>query len=459
MAHANDHINRQYIQEPQTTLANNNLSQQNIHESIIQEHLHNFNYRTSDVDRNRESYLSKPTILMGSSWCYSPIGNQIILGRIPKNKSQKESLHAQLGSAIQDENRTIILNISDSTFISRNHVLLSLHEDVWQIKCLSKHEIFVNGQSLDMEKGSVMLPDMCIIEVRMIRILFLASPFDKIIEYASRFVISSDNYQLENRHIEHSSKFLNNQSLESNSKALFHFPYQDSRTLDTKITYSQSSIQKQAQNPQFNAIDYRSNSQMKPPSSYSNLIAEAINSSSDKKLTLNDIYNYITTNYAYYRNTKTGWQNSIRHNLSLNKAFIKIPRGNGIPGKGMFWTIDPKQSYLFSSRSCSPKNSSPSISNLGFLIDSTSLKDSNHCNNFSSVHDMYISTNEQHNQIFIDKPTNNQYSSSLPSYSEQIHGHYHQDISNIPENEHEIDNPRNNNSVAYKSNSLINLLN
>lgn len=455
LAYVNGHINSQYIQSSQSIIVDNNDSQHNIHE-----HLHGLNNRTSDIDRNRESYLSKPTILIGSSWCYSPVDTKIILGRIPKNKSQKESSNTHLGSSIQDENGTTILNISGSTFVSRNHVLLSLHQDVWQIKCLSKHGIFVNGQPFDMERGSIILPDMCIIEIRMVRILFLVSSFDKIIEYVSRFIISSDNYQFENRHIEYSSKSMSNQSLESNSKSLFHFPYQDSRISDAKITHSQSPIQKQAQNSQFSTIDYKSNSQIKPPSSYSNLIAEAINSSPDKKLTLNDIYNYITTNYAYYRNTKTGWQNSIRHNLSLNKAFIKIPRGNGIPGKGMFWTIDPKQSHLFSSRSCSPRNSSSSISNLGFLIDSTNLEDSNHCNNFDSIHDIHISTNGQHNQIFIDKSTNNQYPSPLPpvctrqKHSETIHDHYNQNINNIPENEHKIDN-----YIAHKPNSLINLLN
>lgn len=77
----------------------------------------------------------------------------------------------------------------------------------------------------------------------------------------------------------------------------------------------------------------------KPQHSYIGLIAMAILGSTEGKLVLSDIYQYILDNYPYFRTRGPGWRNSIRHNLSLNDCFVKA--GRSANGKGHYWAIHP----------------------------------------------------------------------------------------------------------------------
>ena len=81
--------------------------------------------------------------------------------------------------------------------------------------------------------------------------------------------------------------------------------------------------------------EYIPEEERKPPYSYASLIRLAILNSPNQKATLSDIYRWIQDKFIYYKNqVNLGWKNSIRHNLSLNKCFMKVARSRHDPGKG-----------------------------------------------------------------------------------------------------------------------------
>ena len=122
----------------------------------------------------------------------------------------------------------------------------------------------------------------------------------------------------------------------------------------------------------------------KPPYSYATLIGMAILRAPGRHLTLAQIYKWIADSYQYYSSPNNGWQNSIRHNLSLNKAFVKQERPRDVPGKGNYWVIQKGCELQFMKTKCSHRygkkaspaaTSSPASSSQGSKLASSQAED------------------------------------------------------------------------------------
>ena len=85
----------------------------------------------------------------------------------------------------------------------------------------------------------------------------------------------------------------------------------------------------------------------KPPYSYVALITMAITSSPYRKMTLAEILKFIYENFPYYRSCPLKWRNAIRHNLTLNDCFVKLPRDDHDQNRGHYWTMDPSSEMMF----------------------------------------------------------------------------------------------------------------
>ncbi|KAI4208069.1 MAG: hypothetical protein LQ346_000233 [Caloplaca aetnensis] len=149
-------------------------------------------------------------------------------------------------------------------------------------------------------------------------------------------------------HSDNSATFPDFGSSYNSHKSKRAHAYSDpSRTRDAKP--ARPDAQTQLQLPCPDELPPPEDSGKKPQLSYAQLIGMAILRAPDRRLTLAQIYKWIADSFSFYRlsPTPTGWQNSIRHNLSVSDAFTKQERGKHDPGKGSYWVIVPGKEAKF----------------------------------------------------------------------------------------------------------------
>lgn len=100
----------------------------------------------------------------------------------------------------------------------------------------------------------------------------------------------------------------------------------DSYSSPTNQTQNQKQSPHKLKHPTNMPYDPLIHTNNKPPLSFSSLIFLAIEDSIEKALPVKEIYAWIVAHYPYFKTAPTGWKNSVRHNLSLNKCFQKVEK-------------------------------------------------------------------------------------------------------------------------------------
>uniref|UniRef100_H2Z4A7 Fork-head domain-containing protein n=1 Tax=Ciona savignyi TaxID=51511 RepID=H2Z4A7_CIOSA len=118
---------------------------------------------------------------------------------------------------------------------------------------------------------------------------------------------------------------------------------EDNQDLNRSIFTAKSRVNERNSPGRYNASEFEYNPMSKPPYSFSCLIFMAVEDSLEKRLPVKEIYSWVCKHFPYFKTAPSGWKNSIRHNLSLNRCFKKaeIPNKRKETVKGSLWCIDP----------------------------------------------------------------------------------------------------------------------
>jgi hypothetical protein len=314
----------------------------------------------------------------GTNWTYYVKDLIIRIGRPPDNRPSTAG--SPTPPPMQKIDDTVHIDLGPSKLVSRNHAIISYDtsgEHNWQIHVLGRNGVKVDDETFKKESKTV-LRSGSVIEIGGVQMMFVLPNKVPVVAPSILRRTRIHQYIVDEEMPMHHLAPTKVSPYEpvvpvAQRESVPHLdpapPVEDARSRSGTQAGSASN----AAAPGFHRglllestedVDYSSDSmkEVKPPYSYALLIAQAILSSEGEQLTLASIYQFIQDKYAFYRHSNTGWQvgypiytpppsslqklmelqNSIRHNLSLNKAFRKIPRRTDEPGKGMKWELLPE---------------------------------------------------------------------------------------------------------------------
>ena len=331
-------------------------------------------YNNDIVEKSAQAYAK----IAGRQWTYYVSDTRVVIGRPnAKNEKSKHSRPSEgsdgAGGSDATENFKIDIDLGPDQQISRRHaeIQYSTDSENWVISCIGRNGLFLDDERL--ERGHrKYLRSGAVIGILGTQMMFLLPAEPPVVHpLVKKQLMNEEEDQDEDaddahRDLPHSasqgrggrqpnSSF---QAASTGKGASSSRPAQNMLATSSSqaapgtptISRSQPQPKSNKQSPIYarglmlestEEIDYSLDSakDIKPPFSYAQMIGQAILSSPDENATLSKIYDYIRERYAFFRHNGAGWQNSIRHNLSLSKSFEKIPRRTDEPGKGMKWRI------------------------------------------------------------------------------------------------------------------------
>ena len=258
--------------------------------------------------------------IAGCNWTYYVKSLSITLGR-------NTDIHSSKNTEIID------IDLGPSKVISRKHASIEydLNGRKWQLFIRGRNGLKVNGVRLNLPSTTPYdLTSGNIIDIGGTQMMFILPDAPPVIPTQFRHLLNNKRQKLNDVESNQISGYGNSMDLNVKSDIINNqvkaFQLQEGVSHPDSLSSEQDYSKDEAKD-------------LKPPYSYATMITQAILSNPQGILSLSEIYDWISNHFAYYRHTKQGWQNSIRHNLSLNKAFEKVPRRPNEPGKGMKWQI------------------------------------------------------------------------------------------------------------------------